>query len=121
MQRALANKPEITPPIVVNSRTGVTINQRNCQAAGQVNPANTEAVNQANQPNSLAAKEVNDMPIPCTSSSTTNSLDTNRKRKLADKAAKESPATKRHRECMEFRQMAHTQFLELMGKLIEKL
>ena len=82
MDDILSGKPEVSPPVVVNGRTGTT-----------------SQMNTTTEPKDACPET--------------------RKRKFKDGA--ESPASKRHRESMEFRQTAHMQFMELMAKLIDKL
>jgi hypothetical protein len=83
MHDVLAGKPEITPPVIVNSRTGTFTATKSSE---------------------------DDVDLPRVAT---------QKRKAKDTT--ESPASKRHRESMEFRQTAHSQFMELMAKLIDKL
>jgi len=88
MDEVLGHKPEVSPPVVVNSQSGV-------------------------QMRSTAGSD-NEQPSPATPAS---SRSRSRKRPTSD----ESPAAKRHRENMEFKRQAHEQFMEMMGKLIDKI
>lgn len=101
MQQALQNKPEITPPAVVNSRTGFTTAATN--STGQSADVSTSATS---------------TPAPSSPSNASTPRAAHKRKAAGDK---ESPATKRHLEAMEFRRTAHAQFMELMGKLIDKL
>jgi len=67
------------------------------------------------QVRSTASTSDNEEPSPAVTPASSHNR--SRKRPKSD----ESPAAKRHRETMEFRRQAHEQFMEMMGKLIDKI
>jgi len=91
MDEVLGQKPEVTAPVVVNTQSGVQVR-------------------------STSVTSDNEEPSPAVTPA--SSRKRNRKRPRSDN---ESPFAKRHRDNMEFRRQAHEQFMEMMGKLIDKI